>query len=376
MSKRVVLGMSGGVDSSVAALLLKEQGYIVIGLFMRNWDSTTNRDVLGNPTVDDDACPQMIDYDDAKRVADKLGIPLHRVDFIEEYWRDVFAHFLDEHKRGRTPNPDILCNKHIKFDAFAKHAAQFKPDFIAMGHYARVKRNGSPRLLRGLDHNKDQTYFLSQLSSEQLKNVLFPVGELKKGEVRRIAEANNLPTADKKDSTGICFIGERHFSQFLNNYLPAQPGPIKTFDGEEIGKHTGLMHYTIGQRKGLGIGGSERHGNDPWFVAGKDLDTNTLYVVQGFHHPALYADACTLENLNLIVPDTAIEGRSLQAKFRHRQKDTPVRLEIINGVTTVRFERPVRAVTPGQACVLYDGEECLGGGTIQTALKGNDALPY
>ncbi len=376
MSKRVVLGMSGGVDSSVAAVLLKEQGYDVIGLFMRNWDSTANRDVLGNPTLEDDTCPQAIDYEDAKRVAETLEIPLHRVDFIEEYWRDVFAHFLDEHRRGRTPNPDILCNKHIKFDAFANHASRFNPDYIAMGHYARVKRNGAPRLFRGRDANKDQTYFLSQLSSKQLNNVLFPVGDLNKGDVRRLAEQHNLPTADKKDSTGICFIGERHFAEFLNNYLPAQPGPIKTFDGDEIGRHTGLMHYTIGQRKGLGIGGSDRYGNDPWFVAGKDLDTNTLIVVQGFHHEALYADACTVEDLNVIVPGTPLENRDLQAKFRHRQKDTLVRVIIQEGVVTVRFARPVRAVTPGQACVLYDGEECLGGGTISSALNNGKPLPY
>ena len=237
--KRVVVGLSGGVDSSVAAALLLEQGYEVIGLFMRNWDSTTNNDVLGNPTLDDEVCTQEQDYQDAEKVAEKLGIKLYRVDFIEEYWNYVFSYFLDEYKKGRTPNPDILCNKFIKFDAFKKHANQFNPDFIAMGHYARVKHGKHPQMLRGIDSNKDQTYFLSQLTEKQLSNVLFPVGDLDKKEVRDIANKYDLATKDKKDSTGICFIGERDFNKFLDNYLPSKSGNMVTLDGEIIAEGEG-----------------------------------------------------------------------------------------------------------------------------------------
>jgi tRNA-specific 2-thiouridylase len=377
MPQRVVIGMSGGVDSSVAAFLLKQDGYDVIGLFMRNWDSTTNQDVLGNPTLSDDMCPQEKDYNDAKRVCDHLDIPLYRVDFIEEYWRDVFTYFLDEYKKGRTPNPDIMCNKYIKFDAFVKHASQFNPDFIAMGHYARVKREGDTvQLLRGVDQNKDQTYFLSQLTKDQLKNALFPVGAYQKKAIRDIAINHNIPTATKKDSTGICFIGEREFSQFLNNYLPAQPGKMITLDGDYIGDHTGLMHYTIGQRKGLGIGGSKDYDNKPWFAVGKDLEKNVLYVGQGFHNPALYSTHCTLEDVNVIDPNQTINNLECTAKFRYRQNDIAVKIKQENNTTTVYFKDPVRAVTPGQSCVFYDGEVCLGGGIIQDVYHKDTKRPY
>ncbi len=377
MTKRVIVGMSGGVDSSVAALLLKREGYEVIGLFMRNWDSAANRDILGNPDADAPICPQEADYQDALAVAQQLGIELHRVDFIEEYWNDVFTYFLDEYKKGRTPNPDILCNKYIKFDAFARHAEKFSPDFLAMGHYARVAHEQGTRLLRGVDRNKDQTYFLSQLKASQLENVLFPVGELAKDEVRRLAEEAGLPVAKKKDSTGICFIGERAFNDFLRNYLPAQTGEMKTLDGHRVGEHHGLMHYTIGQRRGLGIGGLAGYSDEPWFVVGKDLKTNTLYVGQGYHHERLYSDSCTLEDVNIVNPDDTLEGRSLTAKFRHRQADQPVRVQQLeNRRVIVRFDEPVRAVTPGQACVLYDGEVCLGGGFIEAAYKNGEKLPY
>jgi len=377
MKKRVVVGMSGGVDSSVSAHILKEAGHEVVGLFMKNWDSALNKDVLGNPDLASDLCPQEKDYQDAKRVADKLGIELHRVEFIEEYWQDVFTYFLDEYKKGRTPNPDILCNKHIKFDAFRRHAERFSPDAIAMGHYARIREDeGGLRLLRGVDANKDQTYFLSQLTEKKLRNVLFPIGELTKAEVREIAKKASLPTADKKDSTGICFIGERSFAQFLKNYLPAQKGLIKTEDGDTVGEHEGLMHYTIGQRKGLGIGGLKNYPDKPWFVIGKDLDRNILIVGQGYHHPGLYATSCTLDDLNIITAGTFREKAPLQAKFRHRQKDKPVRVERIAGVWHVLFEKPVRAVTPGQACVLYDEETCLGGGFIDKVKKDDTILPY
>ncbi len=374
--KRVVVGLSGGVDSSVAAALLLEQGYEVIGLFMRNWDSTTNNDVLGNPTLDDEVCTQEQDYQDAEKVAEKLGIKLYRVDFIEEYWNYVFSYFLDEYKKGRTPNPDILCNKFIKFDAFKKHANQFNPDFIAMGHYARVKHGKHPQMLRGIDSNKDQTYFLSQLTEKQLSNVLFPVGDLDKKEVRDIANKYDLATKDKKDSTGICFIGERDFNKFLDNYLPSKSGNMVTLDGEIIATHGGLMYYTIGQRKGLGIGGSQKFGNEPWFVIGKNLDTNELLVGQGFHHPTLYSDSCLVEDVNLINLKKFEGTIDCTAKFRYRQADVPVTIKYIGDDLFVTFKEEVRAVTPGQAAVFYDGEVCMGGGFIKEAYKDGKKRQY
>jgi len=376
MKKTVVLGLSGGVDSAVSALLLKQQGYHVIGLFMRNWDSTTNNDVLGNPTLEDDQCTQEIDYQDAKKVADALGIEIHRVDFIEEYWDYVFSYFLEEYKKGRTPNPDILCNKYIKFDAFFEHAKQFNPDFYAMGHYARVKHGEHHQLLRGLDDNKDQSYFLSQLTEEQLSKVLFPIGDLEKKEVRKLAHDHNMAVKDKKDSTGICFIGERDFNKFLQNYLPAKAGDMVTLDGEVIGHHTGLMYYTIGQRKGLGIGGLKEYDNEPWFVLGKDLKNNELLVGQGFHHPYLYSDSCLVEDVNLINLKKFEGTMDVTAKFRYRQKDTPVSIEFIGDDVFVRMKQDVRAVTPGQAAVFYDGEVCLGGGFIKEAYKNTEKRSY
>ena len=376
MKKTVVLGLSGGVDSSVAAALLIEQGYNVIGLFMRNWDSTTNNDVLGNPTVDDEVCTQEVDFQDAEKVANKLGIPIYRVDFIKEYWDNVFTYFLEEYKKGRTPNPDILCNKYIKFDAFIEHAKQFNPDFIAMGHYARVVHGEHPQMLRGVDDNKDQTYFLSQLTEKQLSSTLFPVGELTKKEVRDIAEKYDLATKDKKDSTGICFIGERDFNKFLNNYLPSKPGKMVTLDGEIINNHSGLMYYTIGQRKGLGIGGSNKYGNEPWFVIGKDLDKNELIIGQGFHHKTLYSDSCLVDDINLINL-TKFEGEiSCTAKFRYRQKDNDVTIKFVDDEILVTFKEDVRAVTPGQAAVFYQGDVCLGGGFIKEVYKDSKVRKY
>ncbi len=376
MKKRVVVGLSGGVDSSVAAYLLKQANYDVIGLFMVNWDSMANHDVLGNPNLKDDLCPQEKDFADAKKVADHLGIPLERVDFIEEYWDDVFSYFLEEYRRGRTPNPDIMCNKYIKFDAFKAHAKNLGADYIAMGHYARIDRsNKDLKLLRGVDQNKDQTYFLSQLSASQLDNVLFPIGHLDKKTVRKIAKDNQLPTAEKKDSTGICFIGERQFNEFLKNYLPAQPGDIVTLDNKKIATHQGLMHYTIGQRKGLGIGGLKGYSDEPWFVVGKDLKTNQLIVGQGYHHKRLYATRCVLEDVN-IIGDTDIEKKQLSAKFRYRQKDHDVEVQYVDDAWHVLFKKPIRAVTPGQSCVFYEGEICLGGGIIKTVYKENERLKY
>ncbi len=366
LPEKVIIGLSGGVDSSVAAWLLKKEGYDVEGLFMRNWDSAINNDHLGNPSLDHMVCPQERDFEDAKKVADQLGIQLHRHDFVEQYWNDVFSYFLDQYKKGRTPNPDILCNKYIKFESFREVAMELGADKIAMGHYARVRRkNNETQLLRGVDRNKDQTYFLCQLNQEQLRDTLFPIGHLKKDDVRDLASRYHIPTADKKDSTGICFIGERDFAKFLSNYIPAQPGEIKTFDDDVIGKHDGLMYYTIGQRKGLGIGGLTDYDNKPWFVAGKDMEKNVLYVVQGVHHPKLYSDSCIVKDVNWISESHFSDKRTVTVKFRYRQIDHPAIIEWIDDETiSVSYPKQARAVTPGQACVFYDEEVCLGGGTI------------
>ncbi len=354
--KRVVVGMSGGVDSSVAAILLQKAGYEVIGLFMRNWDTSVNGDFLGNPDLNNDICPQEQDYNDALKVCEKLGIPLHRVDFVKEYWDYVFTYFLDELKKGRTPNPDIMCNKYIKFDMFAKEAIKLGADYIATGHYARMIDG---KLLRGVDSNKDQTYFLSQVSNKQLENVLFPIGNLTKQEVRKIASEYGLITADKKDSTGICFIGERNFKKFLENYLPNIPGDIVNIDtGEVLGKHIGLMYYTIGQRRGLNIGGTQ----DRLFVAKKDLDNNILYVAMGDENKYLLSYEAIIEDVNLLddLPNKCT------AKFRYRQPDNKVFVSKLNdGNLLVKYPQGVKAVTPGQACVFYNGDECLGGGIIK-----------
>ena len=366
--KKVVIGMSGGVDSSVAAILLKKQGYDVIGLFMRNWDSSINNDILGNPDLNSDICPQEKDYNDALKVCEKIGILLHRIDFVKEYWDYVFTYFLDELKRGRTPNPDIMCNKYIKFDMFAKEARKLGADYIATGHYARLKDG---KLLRGIDQNKDQTYFLSQLSSKQLENVLFPIGDLEKPEVRKIANEYDLITANKKDSTGICFIGERNFSKFLSNYLPNQTGDIVNIETNEvIGKHVGLMYYTIGQRKGLNIGGN----SDRIFVVGKNLDKNILYVAHGDDNKYLISDSCIVEMVNWNADRNITE---CSAKFRYRQKDNDVKVKFLDdGNMLVSYEQGVKSVTPGQACVFYLGEECLGGGIIKEVRKNGEKLWY
>lgn len=367
MKKKVVVGMSGGVDSSVSAILLQKQGYEVIGLFMRNWDSLADGELDG-PTTSTGQCPQEADYDDAKAVCDKLGIPLYRKDFVKEYWDYVFTYFLDELKNGRTPNPDIMCNKYIKFDMFAKEARKLGADYIATGHYARMN-NG--HLLRGIDSNKDQTYFLSQVSKKQLENVLFPVGDMEKKDVRKIAEDYELITAKKKDSTGICFIGERNFKNFLKNYLPNQPGDVINIDTNEvIGKHIGLMNYTIGQRKGLNIGGTK----DKMFVVGKDLEKNILYICLGEDNDYLISTSCLVDNINYL-GDEKLEN--VTAKFRYRQEDIPVHLEWLeNGEVLVRYEQGVKSVTPGQACVFYNKEECLGGGIIKEVRKNDKKLWY
>jgi len=361
---RVVVGMSGGVDSSVAAYLLKQQGYDVIGVFMKNWDDTDENGV----------CTATEDYNDVIRVCNQIGIPYYAVNFEKEYWDKVFTYFLDEYKAGRTPNPDVMCNKEIKFKAFLEHALKLGADFVATGHYAQVEfRDGKYRMLRGKDANKDQTYFLNQLNQEQLSKVMFPLGHLEKKQVREMAKEANLATASKKDSTGICFIGERNFKEFLSQYLPAQPGEMRTLQGELKGKHDGLMYYTIGQRHGLGIGGS----GEPWFVVGKNLKENILYVDQGFENELLYSDSIIATNINWVSGDIPKEEVQCTAKFRYRQPDNRVRVQMLDEKTAkITFDEPIRAVTPGQAVVLYDGEECLGGGTIDEVFKNGEKLWY
>ena len=366
---RVVVGMSGGVDSSVSALLLKQQGYDVIGVFMKNWDDTDENGV----------CTATEDYQDVAKVASKIGIPYYSVNFEKEYWNRVFEYFLSEYKAGRTPNPDIMCNKEIKFRSFLDYAKQLDADYIAMGHYAQTTRdeNGNVHMLRGADGNKDQTYFLSQVSQDQFKNAIFPVGGLQKPVVRQIAKEAGLITADKKDSTGICFIGERNFRHFLSQYLPAQPGEMRTFDGKLMGQHQGLMYYTIGQRSGLGIGGTA-DSSEPWFVVGKDLKKNILYVGQGYENPMLYATSLDATQLSWIVDDNRYgKDFHVTAKFRYRQPDVGVQVHLNDDNTAkVVFDNPVRAITPGQAVVFYDGPECLGGGIIDHAYQDDKVLPY
>ncbi|WP_316571901.1 tRNA 2-thiouridine(34) synthase MnmA [Neobacillus sp. YIM B06451] len=361
---RVVVGMSGGVDSSVAALLLKQQGYDVIGIFMKNWDDTDENGV----------CTATEDYEDVIRVCNQIGIPYYAVNFEKQYWDKVFTYFLDEYKAGRTPNPDVMCNKEIKFKAFLEHAMQLGADYLATGHYAQVEfRDGEYKMLRGLDENKDQTYFLNQLTQAQLSKVMFPIGSIEKSDVRKLAAEAGLATAAKKDSTGICFIGERNFKEFLGQYLPAQPGNMETMDGEVKGRHDGLMYYTIGQRHGLGIGGQ----GDPWFVIGKDLKRNVLYVGQGFHNELLYSDSIIADNVSWVSDVAKSEEFECTAKFRYRQEDNKVTVRLMEGnKVEVLFHEPIRAVTPGQAAVFYNGDECLGGGTIGDVYRNGQKLDY
>jgi tRNA-specific 2-thiouridylase len=364
-NKRVVVGLSGGVDSAVSAYLLKQQGYDVVGIFMKNWED------------DDDSeyCSSNIDFVDAAAVADVIGIEIEHVNFAAEYKDRVFAEFLREYQGGRTPNPDILCNAEIKFKAFLDHAMRLGAEKIATGHYCRVREmNGEFQLLKGLDPAKDQSYFLHRLNQAQLSKTLFPVGELHKTEVRRIADEIGLPNAKKKDSTGICFIGERPFREFLNRYIANEPGPIKDDRGRKIGTHVGLSFYTLGQRQGLGIGGLKEKGaqrgggeHQPWFVARKDLATNTLYVVQGHDHPWLLYSALHADDLSWCAPHLPAPGR-YAAKTRYRQADAPCELSYNDkGELVLAFDDPQWAVTPGQSAVLYDGEVCLGGGVIASA---------
>ena len=354
--KKVVVGISGGVDSSVAALLLKQQGYEVIGLFMRNWDSTINNDYLGNPNLNNDICPQEKDYNDALAVCQKLDIPLHRIDFVKEYWDYVFTYFLDELKKGRTPNPDVMCNKYIKFDLFVKEAEKLGADYIATGHYAKVIDG---QLYKANDKNKDQSYFLAYVNKDMFKKVIFPLQDLTKPEIRKIASIYDLITANKKDSTGICFIGERNFTKFLENYLPNIPGKIVNIETNEVvGEHIGLMYYTLGQRRGLNLGGFKNKS----YVAKKDIENNILYIATGDENKYLYSNEAIIEDFNFL---TDKKITNCTCKFRYRQADIKCSVEYLeNNKIKVIYDK-AKAVTPGQFCVLYDGDLCLGGGIIE-----------
>ncbi|MCF6776619.1 tRNA 2-thiouridine(34) synthase MnmA [Thiotrichales bacterium 19X7-9] len=356
MSKKVILGLSGGVDSSVSALRLLEAGYDVTAVFMKNWEEDDN----------DEYCSASEDISDAEAICQKLNIPFKKINFASEYWDYVFEYFLKEYKAGRTPNPDILCNKEIKFKAFLEYAYMLGGQYIATGHYVRKDfYNGKYRLLKGLDPQKDQSYFLCALNQQQLEPAIFPIGEIEKSQVRAIAEKAGLITHNKKDSTGICFIGERKFKDFLNRYIPAQPGNIEDELGNVIGKHDGLMYYTLGQRQGLGIGGVKNRPEAPWFSAKKDLERNVLVAVQGTDHPLLFSQNLKANQFNWILDAPPKSEFQCQAKVRYRQSDQNCTVKVLDsGNIEVSFEQPQRAITPGQSVVLYDGDICLGGGVI------------
>jgi tRNA-specific 2-thiouridylase len=353
----VIVGMSGGVDSAVAAALLVEQGYRVQGLHMTNWDE------------DDDYCTAAQDYQDTRKVCEDIGIPLHRINFAAEYREKVFADFLEEYRRGRTPNPDVACNRYIKFGEFLNYALRLGADRIATGHYARVdENNGSYRLLKAADLNKDQSYFLHAVKPEILPKVMFPLGELQKSEVRLLANERSLSNYARRDSTGICFIGERPFREFLQTYLPASSGTIETPQGEPVGHHAGLMYYTLGQREGLGIGGVQGYPEAPWYVAAKDLERNVLIVTQGRDDPLLWSAAMSTETVRWLAGGPPAATFSCAVKTRYRQADVPCEVEMTaSGTATVKFQEPVWAVTPGQYAVFYQADVCLGGGVIASA---------
>ena len=365
MSK-IVVGMSGGVDSAVVAYILKKQGHEIIGVFMRNWDSSANNDILGNPNKDAEVCPEEVEWEDVKTLSKQLNIPVQRVDFIQEYWDNVFEDLIEQYEAGNTPNPDVLCNRYVKFGAFHKWVKDNIEgvDFIATGHYADVE-NGV--LKKPFDEHKDQTYFLSQVKKEDLKMALFPLSQIPKSEVRKIAKENNLIVASKKDSTGICFIGERDFTQFLQNYIPAKPGNVVNIITEEIiGRHIGAMYYTIGQRKGLHLGGQE----EPFYVAGHDLKKQIIYVAPASDKSYLISDEAIIKDVNWLI-DEKLEDKELKVKFRYKSKSVDCSIKWINE-TTIRIMYPseFEAVTPGQQAVFYNGNYCIGGGVITKIYSG------
>lgn len=355
--KSIVVGLSGGVDSSVAAYLLLEQGYEIQALFMKNWEEDDEPEY----------CSAEVDLKDASEVCEALNIPLYARNFSSEYWDNVFSYFLDEYRAGRTPNPDIICNKEIKFKIFLEHAMEMGADHIATGHYAKIKfERDFFRLYKAKDLNKDQTYFLYALNQAQLSRSWFPLGDLTKPEVREIAKKAGFSNFGKKDSTGICFIGERKFKDFLGKYLPAKPGEMKTPEGDTIGQHDGLMYYTLGQRQGLGIGGSSTGSGEAWYVTGKDLNNNVLIVAQGHDHPMLYSDTLTAKNLHWIAEPPDMIPFQCHAKTRYRQQDQACTITLLeDDLCKVEFHNPQRAITPGQSVVFYRDSECLGGGVIQ-----------
>ena len=359
VANKVIVGMSGGVDSSVAALLLQQQGYPVEGLFMKNWDEDDGSEY----------CTALADLADAQQVADRLGIRLHRASFAAEYWDNVFEHFLQEYRAGRTPNPDVLCNREIKFKAFLAYALQLGAQYIATGHYCRRgESEGRATLLTGLDPGKDQSYFLHAVGHRELACSLFPLGELTKPAVRKLAQAHRFVTHDKKDSTGICFIGERRFNDFLQHYIPARPGPVEDLDGNELGRHQGLMYHTIGQRQGLGIGGLAGHADAPWYVVEKNLEQNLLRVAQGNRHPALFSPALLAISPHWVAGAAPTLPLACQARIRYRQPAQPCTLQALDRHYRVDFAAPQRAIAPGQSVVFYLGEHCLGGAVIERSL--------
>ena len=376
MKEKILVGFSGGVDSAVSAYLLKEQGYDVTGCFMRNWDALANNDYLGNPTINDSQCPQEKDYDDAVLAAKIIGIPLLRVDFIKEYWDNVFSYFLSEYQKGRTPNPDIFCNKYIKFDSFLNFAKEHGFDKIAMGHYAKkINIDGKDYLCKCLDNTKDQTYFLSQLNAKQIESCLFPLGDITKKEVREIANKLNLNIANKKDSTGVCFIGERNFKQFLSNYLPSKKGDIVDIKtNKKIGTHSGTLYYTIGQRHGLGIGGIKNEEAKGWFVVKKDVKNNILYVASGNDNDYLTSNRCIIKSINVLKDFK--DNTKAYAKFRYRQADNEVYMSYIDKDTIeLRYPQGVKSVTTGQAAVIYDENGILiVGGIIDQVYKDDKRI--
>lgn len=376
---KVLLGLSGGVDSAVSAYLLKKEGYDVTGCFMRNWDSIANGDILGNPTLNGSKCSQEFDWDDAVTTAKEIGIPILRADFVKEYWDDVFSYFLSEYKEGRTPNPDVFCNKYIKFESFRRFAHEQGFPLIAMGHYARkeVGPDGFTMLYKADDRNKDQSYFLSEINEEQLSECLFPLAHLTKPEVRKIASDLHLTIAKKKDSTGVCFIGERNFKPFLENYLPAKKGKIVDIaNGKVLGQHDGVLFYTVGQHRGLGIGGVQGEKQEAFFVVGKDVKKNILYVAQE-EDPYALSYRCKLKKVNLIMKEKPVSPLMINAKFRYRGKDMPVKFTYVNEDEAYLDYPGYPYVAKGQIAVLYDGERCLGGGVIiETYDRNYERIPY